>query len=96
MIGVGVAVAVILLLLMVAVVYDIARLVPPSESRFPPLARLGGRKAALEMTEGWCVGLLLRGRIDADAYRCRMGDLARGVRKSHHQVSRRERKPPSE
>ncbi|MDN3029528.1 hypothetical protein [Streptomyces sp. S.PB5] len=67
-------------LILAALVYDIARLVTPGESRLPPLARLRGRRAALETAEIWLVGLRLHGRIDAAAYRTRMHGLALGER----------------
>ncbi|WP_062641048.1 hypothetical protein [Streptomyces maremycinicus] len=67
-------------LILAAVFYDVARLVTPRESRCPPLARLRGRRAALESAEMWLAGLRLHGRIDADAYRTRMHSLARGKR----------------
>ncbi|MCF4135959.1 hypothetical protein L1856_02125 [Streptomyces sp. Tue 6430] len=76
------AVTVILIgtLILAGVVYDIARLITPNEPRCPPLARLRGRRAALEDAERWCVGLRLHGRIDASAYQHRMSGLARGRR----------------
>ncbi|ALV33552.1 hypothetical protein AS200_17030 [Streptomyces sp. CdTB01] len=43
-------------LILAAVAYDIARLITPAESRCPPLARLRGRRAALEHAERWSVG----------------------------------------
>ncbi|MFF4567340.1 hypothetical protein [Streptomyces sp. NPDC001435] len=67
-------------LILAAVFYEMARMVTPSESRLPPLARLRGRRAALESAERWLVGLRLHGRIDADAYRTRMHNLAAGER----------------
>lgn len=67
-------------LILAAVVYDMARLVTPHESRLPPLTRLRGRRAALESAEIWAVGLRLHGRIDAAAYRTRMHRLALGER----------------
>ncbi|MGW3938516.1 hypothetical protein [Streptomyces sp. NBC_00024] len=67
-------------LILAAVVYDVARLVTPSESRCPPLARIRGRRAALESAEMWLVGLRLHGRIDAATYRTRMHGLAHGER----------------
>ena len=67
-------------LILAAVVYDTARLVTPGESRLPPLARVRGRRAALEAAEMWLVGLRLHGRIDAAAYRTRMHSLAVGER----------------
>ncbi|MFI1651798.1 hypothetical protein ACH4XT_33405 [Streptomyces avidinii] len=67
-------------LIMAGVVYDTARLITPGECRMPPLARLRGRRAALEAAERWCVGLRLQDGIDADTYRQRMSLLARGHR----------------
>ncbi|WP_328690353.1 hypothetical protein OHA74_14425 [Streptomyces phaeochromogenes] len=67
-------------LILAAVFYDMARLLTPSESRCPPLARIRGRRAALESAEMWLVGLRLHGRIDAAAYRTRMHSLAHGER----------------
>ncbi|MBC9725030.1 hypothetical protein [Streptomyces sp. TRM68367] len=68
-------------LIIAAVVYDIARLITPNESRCPPLARLRGRRAALQHAERWCVGLRMHGRIDAATYQHRMSGLARGERR---------------
>ncbi|MEN8653711.1 hypothetical protein ABCR94_24680 [Streptomyces sp. 21So2-11] len=68
-------------LILAAVSYDIVRLITPNEPRCPPLARLRGRRAALEGAEQWCVGLRLHGRIDADTYQRRMSGLARGRRR---------------
>ncbi|MDX3308172.1 hypothetical protein P1S61_03430 [Streptomyces sp. ME08-AFT2] len=68
-------------LILAGVVYDIARLITPNEPRCPPLARLRGRRAALEGAERWCVGLRLHGRIDASTYQHRMSGLARGRRR---------------
>ncbi|GGZ35219.1 hypothetical protein [Streptomyces poonensis] len=62
------------------VVHDTARLITPFESRCPPLARLRGRRAALEATERWTTGLLLHGRITPADYRSRMSRLAHGER----------------
>ncbi len=67
-------------LILAGVVHDTARLITPTERRIPPLARLRGRRAALEAAERWCVGLRLHGRIDAATYRRRMALLARGRR----------------
>ncbi|MGW6703853.1 hypothetical protein ACWGDE_03010 [Streptomyces sp. NPDC054956] len=67
-------------LILAGVVYDTARLITPGECRIPPLARLRGRRAALEAAERWCVGLRLHDGIDADTYRQRMSLLARGYR----------------
>ncbi|MEU0022706.1 hypothetical protein ABZ173_34220 [Streptomyces rochei] len=70
----------IAVLLLAAIYYDIARLISPHQSHLPPLARLRGRRAALEDEERWCAGLLLHGRIDARSYQQRMSSLARGHR----------------
>ncbi|MFI8499607.1 hypothetical protein ACIGFK_14060 [Streptomyces sp. NPDC085524] len=67
-------------LILAGVVHDAARLIAPTERRVPPLARLRGRRAALEAAERWCVGLRLHGRIDAATDRRRMALLARGRR----------------
>ncbi|ALV33158.1 hypothetical protein [Streptomyces sp. CdTB01] len=67
-------------LILAAVVYDMARLVTPYEGRCPPLARIRGRRAALESAEMWLVGLRLQGRVDATTYRTRMHSLALGER----------------
>ena len=67
-------------LLLAAIYYDIARLVSTYQSRCPPLARLRGRRAALEDEERWCTGLLLHGRIDTHSYQRRMSGLAHGRR----------------
>ncbi|MFF4576585.1 hypothetical protein [Streptomyces sp. NPDC001410] len=69
-------------LILAAVVYDLARLVTARESRLPPLARIRGRRAALETAETWLVGLRLHDRIDAATYRTRMHSLAAGERTS--------------
>ena len=74
------AAVVIAALLFAAIVYDITRLITPHQSHRPPLARLRGRRAALEDEERWCVALLLRGRIDTRSYQERMGNLAHGHR----------------
>ncbi|MFD0274243.1 hypothetical protein ACFVHB_10085 [Kitasatospora sp. NPDC127111] len=66
-----------------AATYDAARLISPDEPRRPPLARLRGRRAALEATETWRTGLRIHGRIDQAAYQQRMADLAHGHR-THH------------
>ena len=66
--------------LLAVVIYDAARLVSVQESRYPPVARLRGQEAALEVTEAWAVGLLLNGRITPEDYRSRMALLARGQR----------------
>ncbi|MEV6210467.1 hypothetical protein [Kitasatospora sp. NPDC051914] len=55
-------------LVLAAVLYDAARLARPDEARRPPLARLRGRRAALEAAETWCAGLRIHGRIDQAAY----------------------------
>ncbi|WP_328478407.1 hypothetical protein OHS71_08405 [Streptomyces sp. NBC_00377] len=68
-------------LIMATLSYDIVRRITPHESRCPPLARLRGRRAALEDAERWCVGLRLHGRIDASTYQHRMSGLARGRRR---------------
>ncbi|PWI12587.1 hypothetical protein DI272_44005 [Streptomyces sp. Act143] len=62
-------------------VYDTARLITPHESRCPPLARLRGRRAALEATERWSTALLLHGRITPADHQARMSRLARGERR---------------
>ncbi|MEU0681341.1 MULTISPECIES: hypothetical protein [Streptomyces] len=67
-------------LILAGIVYDIARLVTPREPRCPPLARVRGRRAALESAERWCVGLRLHDRIDPAEYQHRMADLAHGHR----------------
>ena len=67
-------------LILAALAYSIGRLIPPLESRWPPLARLWGRRAALEEAERWCVGLRTHDRIGAAAYQQRMSGLARGQR----------------
>jgi hypothetical protein len=78
-------------LILAGVVYDIARLITPNEPRCPPLARLRGRRAALEDAERWCVGLRLHGRIDEATYQRRLSGLARGHRRPapHREASRR-------
>ncbi|MCX4584083.1 hypothetical protein [Streptomyces sp. NBC_01481] len=68
-------------LILAGMVYDIARLITPRESRCPSLARLRGRRAALEDAEQWCVGLRMHGRIDAATYQHRMSGLTRGRRR---------------
>ncbi|MFB7171909.1 hypothetical protein ACFCYM_13915 [Streptomyces sp. NPDC056254] len=67
-------------LILAALAYSIGRLVTPRESRWPPLARLRGRRAALEAAERWCVGLRTHDQIDTAAYQRRMSGLARGQR----------------
>ncbi len=68
-------------LLLAAVIYEIVRLITPGESRLPSLARLRGRRAALEGAERWCAGLRMHGRIDAVSYQRRMSSLAHGKRR---------------
>ncbi|GLW47484.1 hypothetical protein Stsp02_31460 [Streptomyces sp. NBRC 14336] len=68
-------------LILAGIVYDIARLITPDEPRRPPLARLRGRRAALEEAERWLVGLRLHHRVDADTYQHRMSGIARGQRR---------------
>ncbi|CAL9677881.1 hypothetical protein SUDANB105_08193 (plasmid) [Streptomyces sp. enrichment culture] len=63
------------------IAYELARLITPDESRFPPLARLKKRRAVLEDAERWCVGLRLHDRIDQAAYRHRLSTLAHGRRR---------------
>ncbi|MEU5030216.1 hypothetical protein [Streptomyces milbemycinicus] len=70
------------MLILGAVVYDIARLCAPDEPRRPPLARLRGRRAALEAAELRLVGLRLHHRIDTTTYQQRMSGLARGRRRT--------------
>ncbi|MDT0306520.1 hypothetical protein RM780_06040 [Streptomyces sp. DSM 44917] len=67
-------------LILALLAYEVARLITPEEPRRPPLARLRGRRAALEAAERWCVGLRLHGRIDPPAYQRRMSGIARGRR----------------
>lgn len=74
------AAVVIAALLFAGALYDTARLVTSYQSRRPPLARLRGRRAALETEERWCVGLLLHGRIDTRSYQRRMSGLTHGRR----------------
>ncbi|MFI7296419.1 hypothetical protein [Streptomyces sp. NPDC050121] len=69
-------------LILAGIVYDIARLITPDEPRRPSLARLRGRRAALEEAERWLVGLRLHDRIDAATYQRRMSTLARGQRRT--------------
>jgi hypothetical protein len=66
--------------ILAGVVYDTARLITPREPRRLPLARLRGRRAALEAGERWCTGLLLHGRIEPADYQARMSRLAHGER----------------
>ncbi len=68
-------------LILAGIVYDVARLITPDESRRPPLTRLRGRRAALEEAERWLVGLRLHHRIDAATYQRRTSALARGQRR---------------
>ncbi|MGA5411873.1 hypothetical protein ACPCSC_32045 [Streptomyces lavendulocolor] len=68
-------------LILAEIAYEIARLVTPDESRFSPLARLRGKRAALEDAERWCVGLRLHDRIDQATYQQRMSTLAHGRRR---------------
>ncbi|MFF4871465.1 hypothetical protein [Streptomyces sp. NPDC000961] len=67
-------------LMLAGVVYDTTRMIGPGEPRCPPLARLWGRRAALEAAERRLVALRLRGRVDAAAYQRRMTAIARGHR----------------
>ncbi|MFF4587216.1 hypothetical protein [Streptomyces sp. NPDC001388] len=69
-------------LILAGIVYDIARLITPDEPRRPPLARLRGRRAALEEAERWLVGLRLHDRVDAATCQRRMRGLARGQRRT--------------
>ncbi|MFD0368000.1 hypothetical protein [Streptomyces sp. NPDC059071] len=68
-------------LIATGVLYEIARLITPDEPRCPPLARVAGRRAALDAAERWAVGLRLHGRIDQAAYQGRMAALAHGQRR---------------
>ena len=68
------------LLILTALVYDITRLFGCDEPRRPPLARLRGRRAALEAAELRVVGLRLHHRLDQGAYQQRMSSLAHGRR----------------
>ncbi|MFD8501255.1 hypothetical protein ACWDWS_43110 [Streptomyces sp. NPDC003328] len=70
----------IVLLVLIALVYDITRLFGCDEPRRPPLARLRGRRAALEAAELRVVGLRLHHRLDVVAYQQRMSTLAHGRR----------------
>ncbi|MFD8645123.1 MULTISPECIES: hypothetical protein [Streptomyces] len=67
-------------LMIAGIVYDTARMIGPDESRCPPLARLWGRRAALEAAESRLVAVRLRGRIDTAAYQRRMAAIAHGHR----------------
>ncbi|MFE9650388.1 hypothetical protein ACFYO0_41105 [Streptomyces sp. NPDC006365] len=67
-------------LLLAAIYYDIARLVSTHQSRCPPLARVRGRRAALEDEERWRADLPLHGRIDTRSHQRRMSGLARSRR----------------
>ncbi|MEU2233533.1 hypothetical protein [Streptomyces vietnamensis] len=69
-------------LIATGICYEIARLITPDEPRCPPLARVAGRRAALEAAERWVVSLRLHGRIDQAAYQGRMAALAHGQRRS--------------
>jgi hypothetical protein len=68
------------LLFLTALIYDITRLFVSDEPRRPPLARLRGRRAALEAAELRVVGLRLHYRLDAGAYQQRMSSLAHARR----------------
>ncbi|MFI7537861.1 hypothetical protein [Streptosporangium sp. NPDC049376] len=85
----AVVVTLVCVLFAVAVVYDLARMITPREARCPPLARLRGRRAALEAAERWCVGLWLHGQIDPATYQRRMSALARGRRTTDCRTVRR-------
>ncbi len=76
-------------LILAGIVYDTARLTTPDEPCCPPLARLRGRRAALEAAEQWLVGLRLHHRIDAALYQQRMSDIARGRRRTAARPSTR-------
>lgn len=69
-------------LILAIIGYEIARLITPDEPRRPPLARLRGRRAALEEAERWLVGLRLHHRVDAATYQRRMSGIARGQRRT--------------
>ncbi|WP_051866135.1 hypothetical protein [Streptosporangium roseum] len=77
---VAIVVTLVCVLIAMAMLYDLARMITPREARCPPLARLRGRRAALEAAERWCVGLRLHGQIDPATYRGRMSALAHGRR----------------
>ncbi|WP_189191204.1 hypothetical protein [Streptomyces albiflavescens] len=79
--------ALIGLLILTALVYDITRLFGCDEPRRPPLARLRGRRAALEAAELRVVGLRLHHRLDAGAYQQRMSSLSHGRRTPAHPAS---------
>ncbi|MDW4907824.1 hypothetical protein RB628_21330 [Streptomyces sp. ADMS] len=68
-------------LILAAMAYDIARLITSAESRCPPLARLRGRRAALEHAEQWCVGPRLHDLLDTATYQHWMNSLAHGRRR---------------
>ncbi|MET8508330.1 hypothetical protein ABZV60_27375 [Streptomyces sp. NPDC004787] len=68
-------------LIATGVFYEIARLITPDEPRCPPLARVAGRRPALDAAERWAVGLRLHDRIDQAAYQARMAALAHGQRR---------------
>ncbi|MEU0114353.1 hypothetical protein ABZ137_11625 [Streptomyces bobili] len=78
-------------LILATLAYDITRRIRPNEPRRPPLARLRGRRAALEDAERWCAGLRMHGRIGASTYQHRMSGLARGHRRpaTDREASRR-------
>ncbi|MFE6222689.1 hypothetical protein [Streptomyces sp. NPDC057854] len=69
-------------LILAGIAYELARLITPDESRFPPMACLKGKRAALEDAERWCVGLRLHDRIDQATYQQRMTTLAHGRRRT--------------
>ncbi|MDP9868793.1 MULTISPECIES: hypothetical protein [Streptosporangium] len=77
---VAVVVTLIGTLIVAAILYDLVRMITTDEARCPPLARLRGRRAALEAAERWCVGLRLHGQIGSSTYQRRMSALARGER----------------
>ncbi|QLH25299.1 hypothetical protein [Streptomyces sp. Rer75] len=78
-------------LILAAVLYDVGRLITLGEWRWPPLARLCGRRAALEATERWCAGLRRHGRIDTADYQRRMSLIAHGQRTAHQEATARRR-----
>ncbi|MEU6378730.1 hypothetical protein [Streptomyces sp. NPDC046909] len=69
-------------LILAGIVYDTVRLITPDEPRRPPLARLRGRRPALEEAERRLVGLRLNHRIDEATYQRRMSGIARGQRRT--------------
>ncbi|MFE1786871.1 hypothetical protein ACFW7J_00450 [Streptomyces sp. NPDC059525] len=79
--------ALIGLLILTSLLYDTTRLFGCDEPRRPPLARLRGRRAALEAAELRVVGLRLHHRLDIVAYQQRMSGLARGRRTCARPVS---------